>query len=1026
MGTDTTSPVSFVRELLANKKKSNSPTADVSTWEKLGNRESSRPEAEDKIFNEATSAQENSLFPPKKATGGKRAINIAYQNGAEDDFKEEDHPRGQPGNAGQFGSGNGGSNSNQSLKDKDPRSNQPTTEKESGTHDFKPGIVARGLIEAEKKKKEWATNSPIKSIDDLVSRSQNNQDALAAVAQTIENETGLEFSNPGVKSEDRLKDKVIRDGKPPGRINDAVRGGFTVETPEQADKVVAELAKHFETVDEGWYVTPTNYFDRKVLVRFKDGQVGEVQLWHPKMLEVKHQGGHKLYVEWQNLPQNDPRKADLARKQVELYSQTLQSLPQEWKALFGKGTPGNNSLNSDSLTFRALRPTSMVSAGIQAPLRKTRAPSGFQNAGSLSHVQRHVSSGISSPLAFDRALVHVFPRGLNLRAKRDGMAFDVKSVRRFTPDGHLHVEITNISKATINPYLGHEIPGWQQLGLDPDKIYNLLRDPDELRKAASTFNNVPLLSKHVPVSSDAHPSQDVIGSTGTDANFQMPYLRNSLVIWTEDAIRDIEAETKRELSSAYRYDPDMTPGTFQGQSYDGVMRNIVGNHVALVKEGRAGPDVLVQDSKENIIMATKATMSRQAAMVILGLSASLRPKLAADTKLDLRPLVRGVTEKNYKSRKPAILAELRKSIKLRPILAADGKPVSKKLAMDATIGEVAELLDMIEAHGVQPGMPGALPNQQMAAVDPAAQITGAPGNDPAPAPMPMGAGASPEPDAGAGMAPQAPGEGVEPGEESQGGDPAAQIQTLLAGKVDDATLQQIMQLIGPEESNEEVPPPDETEGEEEEESSESEDKEPDMAQGGEGKLKELGAKDKLLEEDPNAEKGTGTGEGSPGAGSGSAEDEEFDEDKEAEDEMEMAGDNPPSFKGMPKPGGKMAGDRKVVTVDTMNKAVRIAVQAERKNQRQIQEATQFVRPWVGEVTIAADSANDVYKAALNALNVEGVDKIDPSAYRTILQYHPLPGTRQKTGATARVMASDEKSMKSYAERFPNAARIRHM
>jgi hypothetical protein len=40
----------------------------------------------------------------------------------------------------------------------------------------------------------------------------------------------------------------------------------------------------------------------------------------------------------------------------------------------------------------------------------------------------------------------------------------------------------------------------------------------------------------------------------------------------------------------------MTPGTYGGIKYDGVMRDIVGNHVALVEEGRAGADVHVGDA----------------------------------------------------------------------------------------------------------------------------------------------------------------------------------------------------------------------------------------------------------------------------------------------------------------------------------------------------------------------------------------------------------------------------------------------
>jgi hypothetical protein len=108
-----------------------------------------------------------------------------------------------------------------------------------------------------------------------------------------------------------------------------------------------------------------------------------------------------------------------------------------------------------------------------------------------------------------------------------GLAFDRASVRTFDRDGRLHVEVTNISKAAVNPYIGREIPDYKALGLDPDRIYKLLRDPDEIAKAAATFNNIPLLSRHKPVTADDHNPDIVIGSTGTDAVFEAPYLRNS-------------------------------------------------------------------------------------------------------------------------------------------------------------------------------------------------------------------------------------------------------------------------------------------------------------------------------------------------------------------------------------------------------------------------------------------------------------------------------------------------------------------
>ena len=82
--------------------------------------------------------------------------------------------------------------------------------------------------------------------------------------------------------------------------------------------------------------------------------------------------------------------------------------------------------------------------------------------------------------------------------------------------------------------------------------------------------------------------------------FDAPYLKNSLVVWDGEAIKLIEDDKQKELSCGYRYRADMTPGTYEGVRYDGVMRDIRGNHVALVEEGRAGPDVLVADSIANM------------------------------------------------------------------------------------------------------------------------------------------------------------------------------------------------------------------------------------------------------------------------------------------------------------------------------------------------------------------------------------------------------------------------------------------
>jgi hypothetical protein len=224
-------------------------------------------------------------------------------------------------------------------------------------------------------------------------------------------------------------------------------------------------------------------------------------------------------------------------------------------------------------------------------------------------------------------------------AKRPGLALDRATVRTVDKDGRLHVEVTHISKANVCPYFGREIPRWEELGLDPDRIYQLLRDPGELAKAAATFNNLPLLCEHVPHSAEDPIKELVIGATGSDAEFKDPYLNNSLVVWDATYIGLIDSHEQKELSSSYYYDADMTPGVYEGVPYDGRMINIVGNHVALVKVGRAGADVAVSDSLPSELDPMKKKHIAVAISAALG--AYLRPALAQDSIPQLRDLTRG-------------------------------------------------------------------------------------------------------------------------------------------------------------------------------------------------------------------------------------------------------------------------------------------------------------------------------------------------------------------------------------------------
>lgn len=265
------------------------------------------------------------------------------------------------------------------------------------------------------------------------------------------------------------------------------------------------------------------------------------------------------------------------------------------------------------------------------------------------------------------------------------LAFDkssIGSVRHTDENGFMHVDISNITKETVNPYYGREIPGWESLHLDPEKIYYGYRPLVELERGAETFNNLPLLSRHEEVSAE-DPRKDLqVGSLGTDARIDRPYLTNSLIVCDQKAIDGILNETQKELSCAYRYDPDFTPGEFAGARYDFVMKNIRGNHVALVHEGRAGSDVVVAD--ENTIKKGVKTMGLKDLF-----KKTTDGKLAMDEDLE-QALEQAIAEKVEE--KVAEIKQPEGEIEDPKKIAEDGEETDKNALKNALLEKINTLV----------------------------------------------------------------------------------------------------------------------------------------------------------------------------------------------------------------------------------------------------------------------------------------------------------------------------------------------
>ncbi|MCC8381083.1 DUF2213 domain-containing protein [Xenorhabdus sp. PB30.3] len=183
------------------------------------------------------------------------------------------------------------------------------------------------------------------------------------------------------------------------------------------------------------------------------------------------------------------------------------------------------------------------------------------------------------------------------------------SKRTYDLNGWLEVKDNPISKVGVFDYLGSEIGAPVA-----DQIYKVLRPQEELENIATinSFKLMPFVDEHEMLGKEATPAErkGIEGVIGESVYFDYPYLKGNIKILSNSALSQI-ASGKIELSPGYRCRYDFTPGTFDGEHYDAIQRDIRANHLALVAEGRTGPDVAVQDhvitidTKELISMATE-------------------------------------------------------------------------------------------------------------------------------------------------------------------------------------------------------------------------------------------------------------------------------------------------------------------------------------------------------------------------------------------------------------------------------------
>lgn len=266
------------------------------------------------------------------------------------------------------------------------------------------------------------------------------------------------------------------------------------------------------------------------------------------------------------------------------------------------------------------------------------------------------------------------------------------TARKVDNNGWYEIPANPLSRVGVFPYSGRQIGDLE----NPDKVYQILRPPEELGApdCVNSFRLVPWIDEHALLGGADEgltpaEKKGIHGVIGEAVFFDGDYLRGNVKLFSEKLADQIESG-KRELSCGYRCTYDMTPGTFQGQRYDGVQRNIRGNHLALVKEGRMGPAVAVLDHLVFTIDTKEAVMADQ----VTDPNAAVQP--AAVTLESLAAMVAAMAEKLaavsafVEKLKPLEQAEHGETLDAEALAA---KQAADKCAADALAAKQAGAMD---------------------------------------------------------------------------------------------------------------------------------------------------------------------------------------------------------------------------------------------------------------------------------------------------------------------------------------------
>ena len=147
---------------------------------------------------------------------------------------------------------------------------------------------------------------------------------------------------------------------------------------------------------------------------------------------------------------------------------------------------------------------------------------------------------------------------------------------------------------------------------NPDgSIRRELRIPDEVfnKDSLASYLGKPIIISHdAGLVTKDNVAEHEIGTILTKGFRDGDNVRAKIVIHDTD---EMKQSGLKELSLGYNLDLDETPGTWNGEHYDAIQRNIRINHLALVREARAGEQARLNIDSKDAMKGAKAMSKKR-------------------------------------------------------------------------------------------------------------------------------------------------------------------------------------------------------------------------------------------------------------------------------------------------------------------------------------------------------------------------------------------------------------------------------